>query len=429
MASPTPNVSGGGLLWNMISSPSPKTSAGYTRVPDSEASSMDILSVVGSSKVTEDDLKGFSGEEPPSQPRITRPITLEFEFQYSHDEDDTIVQTNVSHATNPSTSSIQWSNSAQIPPDTLPMQPQLQAAHITMLLPDNVLKHHHKKNSQLRLPDPETLELMHQVKSDDDQPTQPSKTKRLKMRNDWAKAHSTSMNPFPALVTNLLLSVCEVLVSVFVAWDRDGKQFEARNWLQQKSNMARLLYDDLATWWSNLKKSATSLAPHSYSLIPPPSVPPQEHAEWIKHTAAALLNGSLFLRFGLDECGKTRNFAHPALLEGVIIFYYTGPYRIARRRPDIFRNQLPVSCLALVGAAVYNCVLDSLAKNGNAKYYPKFTAREYGPIYAKMVQMLNNILQDQYHGLKLLAQLREWAEAGWRESFFGVDCSILIPSI
>jgi hypothetical protein len=37
------------------------------------------------------------------------------------------------------------------------------------------------------------------------------------------------------------------------------------------------------------------------------------------------------------------------------------------------------------------------------------TAREYGPIYSKMVQVLDNILQDLYHGPKLLAQLWEWA--------------------
>jgi hypothetical protein len=44
-----------------------------------------------------------------------------------------------------------------------------------------------------------------------------------------------------------------------------------------------------------------SLAPQSYSLIPPPSVPIHERAAWIEHTAAALLRGSLFLHFGLNE--------------------------------------------------------------------------------------------------------------------------------
>ncbi|KAG1897423.1 uncharacterized protein F5891DRAFT_1191866 [Suillus fuscotomentosus] len=319
---------------------------------------------------------------------------MKFDFQYSCDEDDVVAQTSVLHAANPSMLSIQQSSSSQIPSDTSPMQPQLQDVQITISQPDNVLKRHHKKNGQPRLPDPEALKLLHQVESDDNQQ---SKTKRSKKPSDGPKptqlawygprwksfledakgecrAQHALENPFLALVADLPSSICEVLVSVLVAWDQDGKQFEAGIWPQQKSNMARLLYDDLAT----------CLAPQSYSLIPPPPIPFQECAEWVEHAAAALLEGSLFLRFGLDEYGKTRNFAHPALRDGVIIFFYTGPYGITRRRPDIFHNQLPVSCLALV-SAVYNCILDGLAKNGNGKYYPKFTAREYGPIYSKMV--------------------------------------------
>jgi hypothetical protein len=51
--------------------------------------------------------------------------------------------------------------------------------------------------------------------------------------------------------------------------------------------------------------------------------------------------------------GKTRNFANPALREAVIVFFYTGPYRVARKRPEIFRKQVPLPCLALVAAAVF----------------------------------------------------------------------------
>lgn len=97
-------------------------------------------------------------------------------------------------------------------------------------------------------------------------------------------------------------------------------------------------------------------------------VPVQECAAWIEHAAAELIKGSFFLRFGVDEQvsdlvlitivlmedfqGRTRNFAHPALREAVISFFYTGPYQITRRMPEIFRMELPLSCLALVAAAV-----------------------------------------------------------------------------
>ncbi|KAG1899743.1 uncharacterized protein F5891DRAFT_1189553 [Suillus fuscotomentosus] len=233
----------------------------------------------------------FSGQELPLQPQVTCPLTPDFEFQYSRDEDDAVAQTSVSHAVNPSMSSIQWSNSSQIPLDTLHMQPQPQEVQIMMLQPDDVLKCHHKKNGRPRLPDPETLKLLHQVKSNEDQPTQRPKPTQLAWygpqwkcfledaKGECCVQHALE-NPFPALVADLPLSVSEVLVSVLVTWDQDGKQFEAEIWPQQKSNMARLLYDDLATWRSDLKKSAMSLAPQSYSLIPPPSVPIPERAEW-----------------------------------------------------------------------------------------------------------------------------------------------------
>jgi hypothetical protein len=61
----------------------------------------------------------------------------------------------------------------------------------------------------------------------------------------------------------------------------------------------------------------------------------------------------------------------------------------------------------------FHCVLDGLGKNGNGKCYPNFSSKEYSPIYRKMLQMIKDILKDEYHGPKLLAQLREWAEAGW----------------
>ena len=61
------------------------------------------------------------------------------------------------------------------------------------------------------------------------------------------------------------------------------------------------LYDDLLTWRSDLKKTAIGDMSISYSLLPPPSVPPQQHATWVESTTKDLLKGGLFLRFGIDE--------------------------------------------------------------------------------------------------------------------------------
>jgi hypothetical protein len=153
------------------------------------------------------------------------------------------------------------------------------------------------------------------------------------------RAQHALENPFPALVNDLPASVTEVLLSVLVEWDADGKLFEPGKHLfvldpirfhiaiqgsgQGKSltwpdwyvnvlcshrgladtlGFILQLYDDLATWRSDLKKTAISIAPLSYSLIPPVhSVPPQERATWVEGAAAGLIAGSLFLRFGVDE--------------------------------------------------------------------------------------------------------------------------------
>jgi Domain of unknown function (DUF6532) len=89
-----------------------------------------------------------------------------------------------------------------------------------------------------------------------------------------------------------------------------------------------------------------------YNLIPPPEVPMQDRVTWVQNTAKELLHDSLFLRNGVDELGKTNNAAHPALREAAISFLYTGSYRVARRRPDIFKKEIPLNSLALICTAV-----------------------------------------------------------------------------
>ncbi|KAG1807236.1 hypothetical protein EV424DRAFT_1543952 [Suillus variegatus] len=339
---------------------------------------------------------GFSAEALPTQAQVARPLTPEFEFQYSRDEDE---------------------DSAQMRCST--------RARAEL------------KNGQPCLPDPEMLQLLNQVAESVDQVQHRSKAKKSKgsdrprpdqlawygprwknfleeAKGECCGQHALE-NPFPPLVKEMPGTISEVLLSVLVAWDKNGRQFEAGVWPEQQYNMTRLLYDDLSTWRSDLKKTAISITPLSYPLLPPPSVPPQQRATWVESAAKDLLQGGLYLRFGIDENGKTRNFANPALRDTSIAFFYTGPYRIARRRPDQFRTQLPISCLALV-ATVFHCVFDGLEKNGSGKSYPNFSLKEYSPIYRKMLEIIKHTLQDEYHGPRLSAQLREWAEAGWAEN-------------
>ncbi|KAG1834305.1 hypothetical protein DFJ58DRAFT_847627 [Suillus subalutaceus] len=345
----------------------------------------------------------------PSQPPVARPLTPEFEFQYSRDEDDVVALTSLDKTSR--------NESSQGPQDISPGLQRQQSQHIETitLKPKDVLQRHHEKNRKPRLPDPDSLKLLNQ---ETESSVQPSRAKRSKASGSgptpdqlswygprWkrfledAKAECRLQhaleNPFPALVKNLPGSITEVLIATLVMWDRNGEQFEAGVWPEQKINMSWLsvlkLYDDLSTWRSDLKKTAISIATTIIFAHSPAF-------------AAGLIKESLFLRFGVDEMGKTRNFAHPALREVAIAFFYTGPYRITQRMPEIFRMELPLSCLALV-AAVFNCVLDGLAKNGHGKSYPNFSSKDYSPIYNRMLVFLKDILGDAYHGPRLAAAL------------------------
>ncbi|KAG1889110.1 uncharacterized protein F5891DRAFT_1198682 [Suillus fuscotomentosus] len=282
---------------------------------------------------------GFSAEELPTQAQIARPLMPEFKFQYSCDEDDDTSQMHLNN-TNQSLGTLPGVQREQLSPKTT-----------TSNFPDDVLKCHHNKNI---------------AESSGGVGREPRNPRDLKEVKGECHAQHALENPFPPLVKGMLRTISEVLVSVLVTWDKSGRQFEAGVWPEQQYNMTWLLYNDLLTWRSDLKKTAISIAPLSYSLLPPPSVPPQQHATWVERATKDLLKGGSFLWFRTDQ-----NF---------------------------------------------HCVFDGFKKNRNSKCYPNFSSKEYSPIYHKLIQIIKDTLKDDYHGPRLLAQLREWAEAEWAEN-------------
>ncbi|KAG2122773.1 hypothetical protein DEU56DRAFT_917668 [Suillus clintonianus] len=384
---------------------------------------------------------GFSEERPPQPPPNPCALTPEFDFQYSRDEDEGHAAASLASAQ--PRNNVRYSRnevniaanltSAQQKPRPKPKrtrsdvleQPQKQ---------NDVLEQHQKKNGLRRLPDPEYLETLRQqseinVQRENQHEVPQSRSEARPTQLGWystgwkvfleeakgeCRTVHTLTNPFPTLAGDLPKSITGVLSALKIEWEKNGKQVESGVWPAQQSNMARLLYDDLATWRSELKKVVISLTPIMLDLIPPIEIPAQERPAWVAIRAKTLRRDSLFLRNGFDINGKTNNFANPALREAVVIFYYTGSYRLARRRPDLFRKRLPITCLALVSAA-FDCVLLGFSTNGTGKTFPKFTVKEYGQIYKEMMTMIESILLDPYHGPKLIEQLEDWAAYGWSE--------------
>ncbi|KAG1737281.1 hypothetical protein EDB19DRAFT_1829570 [Suillus lakei] len=377
---------------------------------------------------------GFSQERVPSPVHVTSTLAPNFDFQHSHDEDDMNAR-QILDFDNPLSDEITSEGSQRVPEVSELGGSSQPVAH-------DVLNQHHKKNGLPHLPDPASLELLRHVAGTMDlknngpiNTQQPAKAKCspdrprptqlvfypacwksfLKDAKEGCCAQHALESPFPAQVKDSPCSVTEALLAALYQWDNAGKQFEPDYWPIHKPDMAKLLYEDLSTWHSKLKKNVVMIASTMPGLVPPSNIPPQECASWVEGAATELKVDSKFLRDGMDEQGKTRNFANPALHNVIIMFFYTGPYRIARRHPDVFSKQLPLSCLALVSAA-FICILDGLAKNSSGKSSPKFTAKEYRPTYASALKSLGEIMDHPYHGPRLVKQLQSWAEAGWAAS-------------
>lgn len=215
----------------------------------------------------------------------------------------------------------------------------------------------------------------------------------LREAKEECRARHAIGKPFPSFTNDLTDSLTKALLAVQISWDQAGKELEADIWPHHQADIARLLYNDLTTWRSDLKKTAITLAPTIYTLVPPSNIPFQERTAWVESAATELLKISEFLRDGFDSNGKTRNL----------------PIR------HFAKLSLCSFTPALV-AVVYNCVLDGLSKNGSGKWYPKFTAKEYGSIYACLLKLLEQIMEDLYHGPKLVEQLESWAQIGWAAS-------------
>ncbi|KAG1883385.1 hypothetical protein F4604DRAFT_1920586 [Suillus subluteus] len=251
------------------------------------------------------------------------------------DEDDVVAQTSVSRTANPFHAvqpAVQQFTDASL------TQPQPQEVQVTTTQPDDVLRRHHKRNGQPHLPDPETLELLHQVeKLDGPRPTQlawygPRWKCFLEDAKGECRAQHALENPFPALVADLPSS--------------DGKQFEAGEHLFPLTlNHLILQFRDLATikiqHGSAVVRRSCNLAIRFEEIRCEPGAPiilthsPRlrspftERAKWVEHTAAALLEGSLFLRFGLDEygifLGENQEFCASCTSVTLLsVFFYMG---------------------------------------------------------------------------------------------------------
>ncbi|KAG1842821.1 hypothetical protein C8R48DRAFT_780933 [Suillus tomentosus] len=239
---------------------------------------------------------GFSREPEPSSVHATSILAPDLEFQYSRDDDDMNAKQALAFD-NPSSHESAPEGAQRVPEvSELGSQVQHQSVDISQGIQeydgsqpedvaDDVLGQHHKTNGRPRLPDPASLELLRHVArkkdptndEDPDDKQQPAKGRHgpkptqlsfyparwknfLEDAKGACRAQHALENPFPALVKDSPGSIAEALLAVLVQWDEAGKQFEPGYWPGHKPDMAKLLYEDLSTWRSELKKNVVVIA-------------------------------------------------------------------------------------------------------------------------------------------------------------------------
>ncbi|KAG1836787.1 hypothetical protein DFJ58DRAFT_846771 [Suillus subalutaceus] len=199
----------------------------------------------------------FLREPEPSPVHATSILTPDFEFQYSHDDDDMNAKQALAFD-NPLSSESAFEAAQHVPGSHVRHQSvdvsqgiQETDGSQSAGVADDVLSQHHKTNGRPHLPDPASLELLHHMARKKDlmnnedlvdmqqsakgrhgpKPTQlsfyPAHWKNfLEDAKGACCAQHALENLFPALVKDSPGSVAEALLAVLVQWDEAGKQFE-----------------------------------------------------------------------------------------------------------------------------------------------------------------------------------------------------------
>ncbi|KAI6011879.1 hypothetical protein BKA83DRAFT_4501563 [Pisolithus microcarpus] len=205
--------------------------------------------------------------------------------------------------------------------------------------------------------------------------------------------------------------VCmEILVEMVIKYEDDGLELEASFYPERKRSMATILFNDMQTFRSEIKKVAVRIIPFEYGLYPPETIDDNaERIDFVKKKATQLLESARYLHGDLDSLGRTSNFAHSALKKTCLAVYYCTSSKSLHRFAK-FQESVPVKVLALV-TAIIQSVLTTFKKHGVAKN-ETLCGDKIEEACNNITHLINQVWYDDYHGSKLDKMLREWAKAG-----------------
>ncbi|KAI6018962.1 hypothetical protein BKA83DRAFT_4495751 [Pisolithus microcarpus] len=208
----------------------------------------------------------------------------------------------------------------------------------------------------------------------------------------------------------------EILVEMVIKYEEDGLELEAGFYPEHKRSMATILFNNMQTFHSEIKKAAVHIVPFEYCLYPPENIKDDgEHIEFIKKKAAQLLEGVQYLHGDIDSLGRTSNFAHPTLRKICLTVYYCNSSKSLCQFIE-FQTSVPNRALVLVSAIIcalvkVRSVLMTFKKHGTIKN-ETLCGEEVDDTYHNLTSLVDQVWRNEYHGNKLKRMLQEWARAG-----------------
>ncbi|KAI6014898.1 hypothetical protein BKA83DRAFT_123532 [Pisolithus microcarpus] len=248
---------------------------------------------------------------------------------------------------------------------------------------------------------------------------------------DEAKAriwlYVATEEPFLRLETAVDGQCSEEIIELVVKYQEDQSELKAGKYIpcdtfvvhsqhfpigfypQYKRSMARMLFNDMQTFWSEIKKVAVRIVPIEYNLSAPKSATTEcEQLDAVKQKATALLEGAKFLR---GECDSliSSNFAHPALQNICLRVYYSNSVKSLCQYVE-FQHFVPYKALALAAAIVHSVLL-TYEQHGFSKA-ESLNVGELEDSYQRLLALMDTVALDTYHSPKLSAMLEDWAQMG-----------------
>ncbi|KAI6023981.1 hypothetical protein BKA83DRAFT_4492673 [Pisolithus microcarpus] len=217
-------------------------------------------------------------------------------------------------------------------------------------------------------------------------------------------------NAFPRLEDAVGGQCQEVLMEVIAHFEAQGWEVKAGYYPTHKLDMCRLLFNDILTFRSDLKKVAIKSLCADYDLYPPTTAKTEEQRiAAVKKKANDLLNTARYLCGEPDGQGRASNFAHRALKNICLTFYYSNSSKCLRQFTE-FQEYVPYRALALVAAMVYALLL-SFRKHG-IDNSAQVNSQDVDEAYMALNETILDVLDHPHHGPKLNAMLTDWAQSG-----------------